>query len=344
MKLSLTVLSAVVLTTVATTLPAQSYTITDLGAVSGQSVSEGYALNDSGQAAGVSEDPNGAIATLFSGGKALDLGTLEPGDVSVATCINGSGEVAGYEPLSSTSTDTDNAWVYSNGAFIDINSSSLFPSGTEAEGINDSGVVVGQGWLNSSSFQAFVYSGGKMVDIGPPGAYQASAIAINDKGQILGNAYFTAGGGGTFIYANGTFTYLTPPKGDTASGVALNSLGQVLGYLSTSTGTSLAVYSNGKWTGLVGSVTGASLRGSGINTAGEVIATAIYPMTSYHPPRPGKHVAYVFGSSGPINLNTLIPPNSGYTLTDAIAINDNGQILCDATTPTGSKHAVLLTP
>jgi hypothetical protein len=43
-------------------------------------------------------------------------------------------------------------------------------------------------------------------------------------------------------------------------------------------------------------------------------------------------------------LNSLIAPNSGYTLTDAIAINDDGQILCDASTPTSSKHAVLLTP
>jgi probable HAF family extracellular repeat protein len=344
MKSPLTVLLAGILTAGMTPLlsQAQSYTITDLGALSGESTSTGYALNDSGQAAGASSNPNGDIATLFSGGKAIDLGTLEPLDVSVATSINGSGEVAGYEPFESTSTDTDHAWVYSNGALIDINSSSLFPSGTEAEGINDSGVVVGQGWLNSSSFQAFVYSGGKMVDIGPPGAYQASAIAINDNGQVLGNAYFTSGGGGAFLYANGTFTYLAP-KGDSASGIALSSAGQVLGDLSTSTATSLAIYSNGKWTVLSGSVTGASLRGTGINAARKVIATAIFPGT-YHPFRAGKHVAYIFGSSGPVNLNTLIPANSGYTVTDSIAINDNGQILCDAATPTGAKHAVLLTP
>jgi probable HAF family extracellular repeat protein len=345
MKLPSTVLLAGILTAGMTPLlsQAQSYTITDLGTVSGESTSSGYALNESGQAAGASSNPNGDIATMFSGSKAIDLGTLEPLDVSVATSINGSGEVAGFEPFSSTSTDTDHAWVYSNGALIDINSSSLFPSGTEAEGINDSGVVVGQGWLNSSSFHAFVYAEGKMVDIGPPGSYQASAIAINDNGQILGNAYFTSGGGGVFIYANAKFTYLTTPTGATASGIALNSLGQVLGELFTSSGTDLAVYSNGKWTDLGGSVTGASLRGTGINAAGKVIATAIFPGT-YHPFKAGKHVAYVFGSSGPVNLNTLIPANSGYTLTDAIAINDNGQILCDAATPTGAEHAVLLTP
>jgi hypothetical protein len=68
------------------------------------------------------------------------------------------------------------------------------------------------------------------------------------------------------------------------------------------------------------------------------------PVQSYHPFRPGKHVAYILGANGPVNLNTLIPANSGYTLTDSIAINDNGQILCDASTPASAKHAVLLSP
>ena len=328
---------------VATPLLAQSYNLTDLGAVAGERVSAGYGLNAAGQAAGVSSSPNGDIPTLFSGGQAHNLGTLVPGDVSVATAINGLAEAAGYEPELFSSPSVDHAWIYSNGKLFDLHSPALFPQGTQAAGINDSGVVVGQGWLTSSSFHAFVYASGQMVDLGPPGAYQASAVAINDNGQILGNAYFTGGGGGTFIYAGGKFTYLTPPPGATAGGFALNRLGQVAGALYTSTGPHAAEFSNGKWTDL-GGVTGAALHGTGINTAGQVIATAFYPVQSYHPFRPGKHVAYLIGANGPVNLNTLIPANSGYTLTDAISINDNGQILCNAATPVSAKHAVLLTP
>jgi len=37
---------------------------------------------------------------------------------------------------------------------------------------------------------------------------------------------------------------------------------------------------------------------------------------------------------------SLIPS----TITDAIGINDSGEILCDATNSSGYKHAVLLTP
>ena len=91
-------------------------------------------------------------------------------------------------------------------------------------------------------------------------------------------------------------------------------------------------------------MTGATVQVAGINTAGQVVATTIFPIQSYHPFRPGKHVAYITGINGLVNLNTLIPANSGYTITDAIAINDAGQILCDASTPTSPKHAVLLSP
>ena len=82
----------------------------------------------------------------------------------------------------------------------------------------------------------------------------------------------------------------------------------------------------------------------GINLSGRVVGTAIFPQTQYHPPKPGKHVPFLSSTDGLINLNTLIPTGTGFTLTDAVAINDSGQILCDATNSNGSEHAVLLTP
>jgi probable HAF family extracellular repeat protein len=326
-----------------TTALAQSYTIRDLGAVSGDSVSSGYALNTFGQAAGTSSSPGSAIATLFSGGQAIDLGTLEPLDVSVATGINGSAEVVGYEPFSSDQNNLFHAFLYSNGALHDIHSPSLFPSGTSATAINNSGVVVGQGWLNSSSFHAFVYAGGQMVDLGPPGSYQASAVAINNSGQVLGNAYFTSGGGGAFVYASGKFTYLTPPAGASVGAFAINSVGQAAGAIYGPAGTHAAVCTSGKWTDL-GGITGAAAHATGINTAGQVVGTAIFPQTVYHPPKPGKHVGFIIGKTGPVDLNTLIPAGSGFVITDAIAINDSGQILCDAASASSAKRAVLLTP
>jgi probable HAF family extracellular repeat protein len=322
--------------------PAQTYTVTDLGAVFGETVSAGYALNAMGQAAGVSSSPSGDIATLFSGGQAINLGLLEPNDVSVATAINASAEVVGFEYFSSTPDNTGHAWIFSNGTLHDIHSPSLFPAGSSAEAINGLGVVVGEGLLTSSEFHAFVYSNGEMTDIGPPGAYQASAVAINDSGEIIGSSY----PGGAFIFSNGKFTFLKPPSGTSVAANAISSTGGIAGTIYFNSGASphAALYSNGVWTDLGGISGGVAVHGTGINAAGQIIATAYYPVQSYHPFMPGKHVAYIVRNGGLVDLNTLIPSNSGVTLTDAIAINDSGEILCDAKTSTSTKQAVLLKP
>jgi hypothetical protein len=68
-----------------------------------------------------------------------------------------------------------------------------------------------------------------------------------------------------------------------------------------------------------------------------------FRQTQYHPSKPGKHVPFLSTSSGLVDLNTLIPSGSGLTLTDAVGINDSGQILCDANA-SGFEHAVLLSP
>jgi len=191
-------------------LQAQVYGITDLGTLPGTSKSVAYALNNLGQAVGVSSNPTADIATLFSNGAITNLNTLGA-DVSVATSIGGSGQVVGYNFFDSSPNPVSRVFLYSNGNMTDISSDTLFPSGTRANGINSSGVVVGQGMITSSSFHASLYSGGKMVDLG--GGYQASASAINDAGQVVGNGT-TAG---AFLYFNGKMVSLGVPSGATSS-------------------------------------------------------------------------------------------------------------------------------
>jgi probable HAF family extracellular repeat protein len=298
-----------------------------------------YGLNNLGQAAGVSENPTAAIATLFSRGTTTNLNTLGA-DVSVATSIGGSGQVAGYNFFDSSPSPVARAFLYSNGSMTDLSSDSLFPSGTRAHGINSSGQVVGEGWLTSSSFHAFLYSGGKMVDLG--GGYQASAAAINDAGQIVGNGT-TAG---AFLYSNGKMVSLGVPAGATSSGAnAINSTGQIAGVIYPGSGPShAALYSNGAWTDLGAFPGAAGTSATGINTQGQIVGTAVFPVQSYHPFRPGKHVGFIHRNGVLVDLNTLIPSNSGFTITDAAGVNDSGQILCTATSSAGSAHAVMLNP
>src|ERR1022692_1278460 len=315
---------------------AQTYTITDLGTLPGNSVSKAHALNDAGEAAGVSETPTAAIATMFRGGKATSISTLGS-SVSVANAINGSGEIAGWNSYNSNVTFDPQAFIYSNGSMQNINSPALFPSGTEANGINNAGEVVGTGYLSPSNFHAFLYSGGKMKDLGPSGAFQATAYAINTSGQIVGTYSPNSGASGTFLYTNRTMTTLPNPAGSRGGfGIAINDNGEIAGSPYPSAGGSHAAkFSGGAWTDL-GNLTGA--QGSGataINTAGQIVGTAIFPPI-YKPFRPGKHVPFISTASGLVDLNTQIPSGTGFTLTDAVDINASGQLLCDATNASGN--------
>jgi probable HAF family extracellular repeat protein len=322
-----------------------AYAITDLGTLPGEttsvlglgSMTVGGALNNLGQGAGQSSNPS-AIATLFSNGKVTNLNTLGAGE-SIANAINDSGQIAGQEDLSN-SCSCYHAFLYSSGGMSDINSPSLFPGGSIADGINKSGQVVGLGFVaGASSFHAFLYSGGKMVDLNPLGGYQSIATSINDSGEIIGSSTGNAQTpGGSWLYVNGVITNISK----TNYGVFfINNNGQIVGENGARHGT---LYTNGVWSDL-GNFSGAvATVAYGINRSGKIVGTAYFPVKSYHPYRPGKHVGVIFTNGAVVDLNTLITPNSGFTMTDATAINDAGQIAGDATNASGNEHAVLLTP
>jgi hypothetical protein len=80
----------------------------------------------------------------------------------------------------------------------------------------------------------------------------------------------------------------------------------------------------------------------GISSSGHVGSAGFKP--SYHPFRSGTQVALLFTSSGPVGLDTLIPPNSGFTITHATAINDSGQAFAIPQTAAERGGAVLLNP
>jgi probable HAF family extracellular repeat protein len=58
-----------------------------------------------------------------------------------------------------------------------------------AQGINNSGEVVGTSYDASGNFLGFVYKNGQMHALGTLGGLWSQAYAINDLGQITGIAY-----------------------------------------------------------------------------------------------------------------------------------------------------------
>ena len=126
------------------------------------------------------------------------------------------------------------------------------------------------------------------------------------------------------VWTNGTPTVLPTLGGGSSSGTAINNNGQVVGTSQTSTGAEDGfLWSNGTMTDLGPSFSPAAINDSGVIVGGQ----------------------FVYSNGTLQNLNNLIPAGSPYQIESATGINNNGQIVANATdTATGQTHALLLNP
>jgi probable HAF family extracellular repeat protein len=239
--------------------------IVDLGTLGGYA-SAANAVNSRGQVVGVAlnavpEDPdiaaifNGlpagqqARAFLWRGGAMHDLGTLG-GDNAQATAINEQGDVSGFSGTNNdnsindaTGLPTIHPFLWKNGRMQDLGSlggtwawpGSFNFGGPYGRVMNARGQVAGTSTLpGDTSWHAFLWSNGHMIDLGTLGGSKSEAFAINDRGQVVGRAWLTdtpqVRHG--FLWENGTMIDLGTidpcPRG-TAKGV--NSRGQIVGGL-----------------------------------------------------------------------------------------------------------------
>jgi probable HAF family extracellular repeat protein len=282
-----------------------TYSITDLG-----SFNIGYALaiNSSGQ---IAMNPSGSLA----------LGN------PLGTAINDSGQTALGDFLYTSGIPTALGYL---------------PGGdtTGASGINNSGQVVGVANTGRGTpYQAFLYSGGTMTDLG-----QGGAIAINDSGQVVG---YTAVNrdlpNHAFLYSSGTMTDLGTLGGGVSYATAINNIGQVVGLSDTAGDVAdhAFLYTGGTMIDL-GTLPGTSIsEAHGINDNGQIVGYTETPTGSggflpYH--------AFIDSDGIMTDLNSLIPANSDWDLINAEGINNSGQILGFGTNPSGQTDAFLLTP
>ena len=275
-------------------------------------------INNAGQIAGNTRTE----AWIWSDGGITDLTAITPGVRVYA--INNRGDAAGTYNRPGDA----NAFIYSDGRFRDIGRPTGLNYATPLA-INDKGQVAGRaGNFPGETSRAFYYDGTTMTAFGTFGGEQGEAYGLNKKGQVVGITALAPrpdaprGDGRAFVYDDGVLRQIVAPNAIVPSARDINDAGAIVGWAQLAdTGlTQPYVYADGVLRTL-GGPDGAAY---GINNDGDIVGA--------WNPFPGSDLthAFVYRDGRMSDLNDLIVPEPGWTVTGAEDINDVGQILATA--------------
>ncbi len=307
---------------------AARYQVAGLDTPPGMS-SYAHAINRAGTAAGATD----SCGALWRDAKRTDLGTLGQW-TSTAACINDDGTVVGTVYNECADYTPQRAFVWRRGVMKDIGNLGDVCVPAFASAINNKGQVVGM-----SDDRGFLWESHKgMRNLGYLDRYyKSAAYGINNKGQVVGES-----GDRAFLWHNGAMTELVPLAGYRSSvAMAISDDGMIVG----ESGEGNMLFAgpcraclwdkSGRATDL-GTLGGDQSFAWAVNKNGQAAGWSDLAGGK------GTH-AFLWQKGKMVDLNDLIPADSGWVLQKACGINDAGQIVGHGSFKRQTR-AFLLTP
>jgi len=280
------------------------YNVTNLGNLQGSS---GTAIAIAGGTiVGYAIDSQGNQIAAYADGDAL----MSLGFSGQANAVNSSGEIVG--------NDGNQAFSWQSGSTTQLGS--LAGGASAATGVNSSGEAVGGSTNVDGQTIAVVFSNGEIQSLGTLGGNFSTAYGVNDAGQIAGTSQTTSGAMAAFFWNGKTMQNLETLGGYNSYGAGIDASGQVVGSSQTASGYMHAfLWTAGSMQDL-GTLGGSNSFGLGVNDNGSVVGYSLTPGNA------ATH-AFLYTNGVMTDLNSLLPIGSGWTITSAYGIDDNGDIV-----------------
>ena len=321
-----------------------------------------------------------AHAALWQGSGITDLGVFPGGNVSLGWAVNNHGQVVGF---STNATSDPYSYYYfeffsSSGgtqtrAFLWDQQNGMQDLGTLggpdawAGLVNEKGQVAGISFTSSAANANngpcpanvptqdifFWERDSGMTDIGNFGGTCSLLYALNNRSQLVGQSYLV---GNTIVHAllwrkqgQPQLKDLGTLGGDNAGALWINDAGDAIGYADLPPNPpgcmGLAcqhhgfLWKRGVMTDLGSIGSDPCSRALSINARGQIVggtaAVCGGPLTH----------GFLWDDGGPaVDLNTLVQPGAGLTLTEPVYINDQGEIAGNGVLSNGDTHAFVLIP
>ena len=202
--------------------------------------------------------------------------------------------------------------------------------------VNTGGTIVGFSTNASNLPQAFKYtSGATSTSLGTLGGPTSHAMDINTAGTIVGYSRISPSNNITraFSYSGSTMSSLGALSANGSSwAYSVNNSGVAVGASDSASGRRAVRWSGGQITALADVFSIAY----DVNSSGAIVGTMI-------PAGQDEQAAFVWYNGTLVDLNSKIPAGSGWILTSARSINDNGEIVAKGI-HNGQTKTVLLRP